>query len=127
MTAGEMMTKKFEMVQANAGLDEVARKLESSGMSLLPVCQDELLVGMVSHEDVAGPTPTARRGLEPIRVADVIAADLVYCYETTDVLEAAKLMRESRVSLLAVLGPGKKVVGVLTLESIPAATATREV
>ena len=120
MTAGELMTRNFETIRADADLDEVHRKLQSSGMSLLPVCQDELLVGTVTHEDVAVRAPLARRATSP-RVADVIAADLLFCYESTDVKEAAKLMRENRVTLLPVLGSGKKIVGVLALESIPVA------
>ena len=126
MTVGELMIRKFETVRADAGLEEVARKLEASGMSLLPVTRDGLLVGMITHEQVAVGVPGARRRLEPTRVADLIAPDLLFCYETTDVKEAAKLMRENRVSLLPVLGPGKRIVGVLSLESIPGSHPPQE-
>ncbi|TMQ47239.1 MAG: CBS domain-containing protein [Candidatus Eisenbacteria bacterium] len=119
MKAGDLMTRKFEIVQADASLEEVARKLESSKLDVLPVCRDGLLVGLVTHRDLAlRPAPWKRRA-EPTRVADVIAPDILFCFENTDVNEAAKLMKENRISLIPVLGRNKTVVGVLTLKDIP--------
>jgi CBS domain-containing protein len=119
MTAADLMTRKFESVHADASLEEVARKLESCDADLLPVCRDGLLVGTITQEEVAIRVPTARRRIETTRVADVIAPDILFCFEGTDVMEAAKLMKESRVSFLPVLNRSKKVVGVLALKDIP--------
>jgi CBS domain-containing protein len=119
MTAADLMTRKFESVHADASLEEVARKLESCDADLLPVCRDGLLVGTITQEEVAIRVPTARRRIETTRVADVIAPDILFCFEGTDVTEAAKLMKESRVSFLPVLNRSKKVVGVLALKDIP--------
>ena len=118
MTAGQLMNRKFETVRADAPLEDVVRKLETCGMNLLPVCQDGYLVGTISQEEIARSETSSRRA-GSMRVADVIAPDLLFCFENTDVTEAANLMRENRVSLLPVLSPGKMVVGVLSLESIP--------
>ncbi len=119
MTAAELMTRKFESVHADASLEEVARKLESSASDLIPVCRDGHLVGTITHEEVAVRVPSARRRLEPTRAADVLAPDILFCFENTEVAEAAKLMKENRVSLLPVLSRSKKVVGVLALKDIP--------
>jgi CBS domain-containing protein len=126
MTAGELMTRKFESVHTDARLDEVARKLHVSGMNLLPVCRDGFLVGTITHEEVAMRAPSPRRRSDTVRVADVIAPDLLFCFENTDVFEAANLMREYRVNLLPVLSPNKSLVGVLALDSIPGHDAARE-
>ena len=119
MTAGELMTRKFEIVHADACLDEVARKLESSDADRLPVCKDGLLVGMITQEEVSVRSEPASRRTERTRAADVIAPDIVYCFENTEVNEAANLMKENRISLLPVLSRNKKVVGVLALKDIP--------
>ena len=126
MTAGELMTRKFESVQADARLEEVTRKLQVSGMNLLPVCQDGYLVGTITHEEVEVRAPSPRRRTDEVRVADVIAPDLLFCFENTDVAEAANLMRENRVNLLPVLSQSKSLVGVLALDSIPGQDAVRE-
>jgi len=127
MTAGELMTRKFETVQADARLEDVERKLQASGMKLLPVCQDGHLVGIITHQDVIGRAPLTGRRTEAIRVADVIAPDLLFCFENTDVTEAASLMRENRVNLLPVLDQNKTVVGVLALEHITERAAKEKV
>ncbi|HMI30784.1 MAG TPA: CBS domain-containing protein [Candidatus Limnocylindrales bacterium] len=119
MTAAELMTRKFEIVHADACLEEVARKLESSDIDHLPVCKDGLLVGMITQEEVAVRGSAANRRAERTRVGDVIAPDVVFCFENTEVDEAASLMKENRVSLLPVLSRTKKVVGVLALKDIP--------
>ena len=126
MTASELMTRKFETVHADARLEDVARKFELTGMNLLPVCQDGYLVGTITHEEVARRAPSPRRRSDTVRVADVVAPDLLFCFENTDVDEAAILMRENRVNLLPVLGQNKMLVGVLALDSIPDQHAGRE-
>jgi CBS domain-containing protein len=126
MTAGELMTRKFETIQADAPLHDVARKLEASGMKQLPVCQDGHLVGIVSNEDVITRAPLGTRRADTVRVADVIAPDLLFCFVNTEVNEAAHLMRENHVDLLPVLDHDKALVGVLALEDIPSERAARE-
>ena len=119
------MTRKFESVHADARLEDVARKLRLSGMNLLPVCRDGYLVGTITHEEVVVRAPSPRRRFDTVRVADVIAPDLLFCFENTDVSEAANLMRENRVNLLPVLSHSKALVGVLALDSIPGEQAAR--
>lgn len=121
------MTRKFETVHADANIEEVARKLESCGTGVLPVCKDGLLVGMVRHGDLALHAAPSKRRAEPTRVADVIAPDILFCFESTEVTEAASLMKENRVPLLPVLSRSKKVVGVLALKDIPGERSTQPV
>jgi CBS domain-containing protein len=118
MTARKLMSRIFETVHADADLQEIERKLKASGADLIPVCRDGLLVGTITRRDVALGAPADGRRAEP-RVAEVIAADILFCFEDTDVTEAAKLMRESHVTRLPVLDRGKRVVGVLALKDIP--------
>ena len=119
MKAAELMTRKFETVQAEAGVEEVARKLRSSKLDMLPVCTDGVLVGLVTNGDLNVRVAPSRRRAEPTRVSDVISPDILFCFENTEVAEAAKLMRENRISRLPVLDRSKTVVGVLALKDIP--------
>jgi len=126
MTAETLMNRQFETVHADAGLEEVERKLEACGADLIPVCRDGLLVGTITHHDVTSGIPSDRRSAETPRAAEVIAADILFCFEDTDVTEAAKLMRESRVTVLPVLNRKRRVVGVLALKDIPEARTSEE-
>ncbi len=128
MKAEELMTRKFEIVQADACVEDVARKLESSDLDVLPVCRDGYLVGLVTQGDLnARAAPWRRQRADATRVAEVIAPDVLYCFENTDVNEAAKLMRENRISRLPVLSRNKVVVGMLALKDIPGEGAAQRV
>ena len=120
MKAEELMIRKFETVQADAGVEEVALKLRAANLDVLPVCRDGLLVGLVTHGDLTMRVAPWKRRAEPTRVSDVISPDILFCFENTEVNEAAKLMRENRISRLPVLDRSKAVVGVLVLRDIPA-------
>ncbi len=119
MKAGELMTRKFETVQADAGVEEVARKLRDSDLDVLPVCRDGVLIGLVTIGDLSARVAPWTRRAEPARVSDVISPDIVFCFENTEVNEAAKLMRENRISRLPVLNRSKTVVGVLAWKDLP--------
>jgi len=126
MKAGELMTRKFETVQADAGVEDVARKLRDSDLDVLPVCRDGALVGLVTNGDLSAHVAPWRRRAEPTRVSDVISPDILFCFENTEVNEAAKLMRESRISRIPVLNRSKTVVGVLALKDIPGESTSRK-
>ena len=113
------MARKFVTVQADAGVEEVALKLRASDLDVLPVCRDGVLVGLVTNGDLSVRVAPWRRRAEPTRVSDVISPDILFCFENTEVNEAAKLMREKRISHLPVLNRSKTVVGVLALKDIP--------
>jgi len=122
MTAREIMSRQFEFVHPDAPIDEVARKMATLDLEPLPVCKDGCLVGLVSQNEVATRVAPARSARRPMRVRDVIAPDVVYCFENTEVNEAALLMREKRVRLLPVLSRNNRLVGLLALKDIPAET-----
>jgi CBS domain-containing protein len=127
MTAGELMTREFEVVHADARVEEAARKLQKSGSATLPVCKDGQLVGMVTHVDLTAGATLLKRGNETTRIGDVIAPDILFCFESTDVAEAASLMKENRVPLIPVLTRNGRMVGVLALKDIPGERASAKV
>ena len=120
MTASDVMTRVFEVVHPEAGMGEVAARFKSGHGLALPVCENGRLIGMISSREIGEPdreserTPWCAR-----RVRDVIAPDLLFCFETTDLAEASQLMRQNHVDRLPVLGPDRRLVGMLALDSLP--------
>ena len=131
MTAREIMTRKYPVVHPDAPVEEVIRRLRSPDADPLPVCDGDRLIGMVSYRDVAtGVLAGVRRG-GPVRARDVVAPDIIYCLETTDVEEAAALMRDNDVHSLPVLNEDRRLVGFIGLASAsgdlgPSHAASRE-
>lgn len=118
MKAGDIMTREFEIIHPDAMIEEVAPRLRS-GAGPIPVCENERLIGMISYQEIAPLLVTGSRGHRRIRVRDVVAPEILFCLEGTDVAEAAALMKENAARCLPVLSSDSHLVGVLALESIP--------
>jgi len=82
------------------------------------VCDNGRLIGVLGPRDLATPgngrDPSARR----TRLRDIVPRDLLYCLETTDLAEAAALMRESEVEWIPVVGSDRRPVGLLVLADL---------
>lgn len=89
----------------------------------LPVVDGKKLVGLVTHRDLlrvaasafesGGATKTARLN-ERVFVRDIMQRDVVTVTPETTIVDAAKLMREKRVSCVPVLSPERELVGLVT-------------
>lgn len=120
MTANELMTREYPVVHPDAPVEEVIRRLKSPDSAPLPVCDGDRLVGMVGYRDVAMRALAGMRRGSPVRARDVVAPDIIYCLETTNVEEAAALMQDNDVRLLPVLNDARRVVGFLDLANVRA-------
>ena len=117
MTAGERMTTIFEIVHPDTSLEQVASRIEAQGRRPVLVCEHERLIGMLDLDVIRdGPRGRKKTGARPMRVRDAIAPDVLYCLETTDLAEAAELMRENRVNAIPVLGRDRRPVGIVALD-----------
>lgn len=118
MTAGELMTRTFEVVHPDALIEHVAARLAAPEAEPLLVCEHGRLTGVLDRDDVARANGAAG-GARRLRVRDVVAPDVLYCLEGTDLVEAAALMRESRARVIPVLSADRRPVGVVRLADVP--------
>jgi CBS domain-containing protein len=124
MTAAECMERSYQVILADASVDEVVRRLKAPDADPIPVCEGDRLIGMVGYRDVAsGVVAGVHRG-DPVRARDVMAPDLVYCLETTEVEEAVALMRDRQMRVLPVVSADRRMVGVLSLASVSGSEAS---
>jgi CBS domain-containing protein len=119
MTAREFMTREFPVLHPDDPVEEVVRRLKSSEVDPLPVCDGDRLVGVVNYRDLAARVGGAGRRGRPVRARDVVAEDVIYCRETTALEEAVALMRDNQVRSLPVLNADGRLVGILPLASVP--------
>lgn len=116
MQVKEMMTHEVQVIRPEATLKEASKKMKELKVGVLPVCEGDRIVGMISDKDVnirtVGDDPTETR------VRDVMTADLVYCFEDQEVEEAAKLIQEKQLRRLVVLNREKRLAGILSLSDL---------
>ncbi len=84
---------------------------------VLPVGQNDRLVGMITDRDIAIRAVAADKGPQtPIR--DIMSKEVLYCFEDDEVDDVVQNMADIKVRRLPVLNHEKRLVGILSLGDI---------
>jgi CBS domain-containing protein len=86
-------------------------------VGVIPVAENNLLVGMVTDRDIAIRAIAAGKGPDtPVR--DVLSREVLYCFEDQDLEHVAKSMGIARVRRVPVLTRDNRVAGILSLRDV---------
>jgi CBS domain-containing protein len=115
MKLREIMTPDVEVLSPNDTLQHAAQRLRDLDIGLMPACDGERLIGMLSDRDIA--IRAVADGCDPsrTRVRDVMTPEVHYAFEDQDVDEAAAVMSRHQIRRLPVLNRGKRLVGIVAL------------
>ena len=115
MQVKDVMTRGAEVVRPDATLLEAANKMKSLDIGLLPVCDGDKVIGMLTDRDIT--VRAIAEGLDPkqTRVREVMSKELITCLEDQDVKEAAELMQSKQIRRVPILNKDKRLVGMLSL------------
>ena len=115
MNVSEVMTREVETVRPDASLMDAAARMEELDVGMLPVCDGERLVGMLTDRDITTRATAAGTNPRTARVQEAMTAEVVYCFEDQDISEATQLMQDKQIRRLAVLDRTKRLVGIVAL------------
>ena len=119
MKVKEIMTRDIDVVSPETTLRDAAERMNSLDVGVLPVCENDRLVGMITDRDIT--VRATADGLDPFatQVGEVMSKDeLITCGEDEDVEAATRKMRDKRVRRLPVLGDDRRLVGILALGDV---------
>ena len=118
MQVSQCMSRNVEVVDPDTSLREAARKMAQIDAGVLPVGENDRLVGMITDRDIA--VRGVAKGLGPdAAVRDVMTGDVVCCYDDQDIQQVAGEMSERQVRRMPVLGRGDdRLVGIVSLADI---------
>jgi CBS domain-containing protein len=109
------MTRQVEVIQPERSLEEAAEKMKTLDVGVIPVCDGDRLVGMLTDRDIVTRVIAEQRDPHATRVSDAMTATVISCYEDDDVQRAARRMDEEQIRRLAVLDRDKRLVGIVSL------------
>jgi len=118
MKVQEMMSTKVETISPAATLRATARKFSELNIGALPVVDDGKLVGMITDRDVSVYAIAIGRGAESTDVQKVMSKEVYTCNKDQELSEAAEIMENHKIRLLAVMGMNDDIVGVLTVDDL---------
>ena len=114
MRVSDIMTRDVRLASPSQKLREVAAEMEKNDIGVLPVGENDRLVGMITDRDIA--VRGISHGLGPdAPVRDVMSAEVKYCFEGDDVEDVAQNMADEQIRRLPVLNDKKRLVGIVSL------------
>lgn len=117
MKVSNKMTRDLRIASLEDSIQDAARSMAECDSGVLPVGENDHLVGMVMDRDITvrgvaeGKSPDAK-------VREVMTADIKYCFEDEDLDHVARNMAEQQVRRLPVMSRDKRLVGILSLGDI---------
>ena len=114
MKISSVMSKDVQLVKADDTIRSAAAVMKKIDAGLLPVTDNDKLVGMITDRDIA-----VRAGRGPdTKVRDAMSPEVKYCFEDEDAAHVAESMAELQVRRLPVMNRNKRLVGILSLADL---------
>ena len=117
MKVSDKMTRKVRVASPDDTIQQAARIMAEADAGVLPVGQDDRLVGMITDRDIAVRGVAQGKGLDT-KVREVMTAEVKYCFEDEDLDHVARNMGEQQVRRLPVMNRDNRLVGILSLGDI---------
>lgn len=114
----ECMSRGAEVISPEAFVRDAAAKMRTQDLGMLPVVEDNRIVGSVTDRDIA--LNAFRDASDPstLRVRDVMSAGIRWCFEDQTLDEAVRIMTEAKVRRLPVVDRDKRLIGTLGVMDI---------
>jgi len=117
MKINECMTRRVRIVAPEETLEQAARVMADIDAGVLPVGENDRLVGIVTDRDIAiravalGRAPSAR-------VRDVMSGTVSYCFDDDDAEDVLETMANFQIRRMPVLDRDKRLVGIVSITDL---------
>lgn len=118
MKIEEIMTNVVRSIQPNSSVQEAAKLMRHHDVGVLPICDNNRIVGIVTDRDIA--IRVVAEGIDAAQtpICRIMSADVVYCFDSDDVEDVARLMEAQQVRRLPILNMHLRLAGIVTLGDI---------
>ena len=114
MQVSQCMSRNVEVVDPDTSLREAARTMARIDAGVLPVGENDRLVGIITDRDIA--VRAVAEGREPdAPVRDVMSQDIKYCYDDADAEEVLENMGALQLRRMPVVDRDQRLVGIVSI------------
>jgi CBS domain-containing protein len=114
MRVSECMTRDVQLADPNDTIAEAAKAMARLDAGVLPVQENDRLIGMITDRDIAVRGVAQGKGPDA-KVADVMNAEVKYCFDDQEIGEVLRNMGELQLRRMPVLNHDKRLVGIISL------------
>ena len=117
MRINECMTREVRIVDPDETLEQAARAMAEIDAGVLPVGENDRLIGIITDRDIA--IRGAGKGRAPAtKVRDVMSDEVLYCFQDDATEDVLNNMAEIQVRRLPVLDRDKRLVGIVSISDL---------
>lgn len=119
-TVADVMTRGVRTMTPNDSVVDAAQAMDELNVGVIPVCDGEKLVGMVTDRDIVVRGVAQDCELRSTKLADVMSANVRCAKEQDDIDQVLSEMAEAQIRRLPVVDENQHLVGIVTLGDIAA-------
>ena len=124
MLVSEAMTRDVRVASPDHTIQAAAKIMAEIDSGVLPVAENDQLVGMITDRDIAVRAVAKGKGPDT-RVREVMSPDVKYCFEDEPVSRVAQNMGDIQLRRLPVVNREKRLVGILSLGDLAQAQGSQ--
>jgi CBS domain-containing protein len=117
MKVRDAMTKDVRVASPSQTIREAAQAMLDIDAGVLPVGENDKLLGMITDRDIAVRGVAKGKGPDA-NVREVMTSEVKYCFDDQEVEEVTRNMGDLQVRRLPVVNREKRLVGILSLGDI---------
>ncbi|MGI5836037.1 MAG: CBS domain-containing protein [Chloroflexota bacterium] len=114
MILRDIMTTKLCCVAPSDSLSRVASEMKRHNVGVMPVCENEKLIGLITDRDIVIECVAAGSNPKECKVADFMSSELICGTPEMSVAEASNLMASEQIRRLPVV-EGDRLIGMVSL------------
>ena len=122
MQVRDAMTRDVRVANPGQTIRDVAKIMDEIDAGVLPVGENDRLIGMVTDRDIACRAVANGADLGTLTARDVMSKGIFYCRDSEELEDAMRIMEQKQVRRLPVIDDQKRMVGILSLGDIADAT-----
>lgn len=118
MLISQIMTPDVIVASPDDTLREAAELMAEHDLGILPICEGEQLIGMLSDRDITIRAVARGLSLEETKVSELLGTEARYVFDDQTTEYAASYMNEYQVRRLPVLNRDNRLVGIISLADL---------
>jgi CBS domain-containing protein len=114
MNVSDVMAPDVRIARPDQTVEEAACIMAEIDAGVLPVDDNDRLIGMITQRDIAVRCVAKGKGPET-KVSEVMSEEVKYCFADQEIEDVAENMANLQVRRLPVIDRNKRLVGIVSL------------
>ncbi|MBW8756993.1 MAG: CBS domain-containing protein [Burkholderiales bacterium] len=123
----EVMSRGVRTLAPSDTMRNAAKAMDEFDVGIVPVCDGERLVGVVTDRDVTVRGVAQGCSAESTRLDQVMTKDPLWCFDDDPLEQAMETMRDAQIRRLPVVDRARHLVGILSMGDVATTAGTADV